>query len=553
MLLEHCLSPCVAGSLISSSTMLMYIMYIYLTRNVLDVFNCSPTDPDDGKTYLTAVFEECGVKGGVQMNLMPGAIIALLVYVLGYPTAVFVTLWRNRELIMEDQLLRAKGVGNDRLTNPRAYEMRKRYRNVYYQFRPDYIFWALVILGRKFLLAITLIMFNRNSSFQLAAALLVCFCCYAVQVRVNPYMSPGDYEASIKEHEQKAAAGEPIHVKLRTSIGKIESRGRKKVHKNIMTPSGRVDASAVLGLLTSWLFNYNTTEAVLLFACVIVALMGLMFAAQDGQPQFYSESRDAITSVALAVIILSILYFFFVVFTEITILYTEEQRRVALEKRQAAMRKKGVYAKDDKGGRSSETRKKDLAAAAAAMSSADLVAMTGPMEAAMNPLFLSGESSAAGITEAILAQETVPSQELWRLFQSSFIQIQDEIARVSHTVAEYKVAQQKLEAAAALLAESGIKTRLSEADRPMSIRQKKKAEFGPTSRVPSMSDGTDDGGGSSTPGGSFSTGGGTPKLAGSRGPGMGGGPGGMSRSASSAAMGGARTASLSQLRGGLKK
>jgi hypothetical protein len=530
-------------------TMLMYILYIYLTRNVLDVFNCSPTDPDDGKTYLTAVFEECGVPGGTQMTLLPWAIIALLVYVLGYPAAVGTLLWRKRELIMEDQLLRAKGVGNDRLTNPRAYEMRKRYRNVYYQFRPDYIFWALAILLRKFLLAVTLIMFNKNSSFQLAAALLIMFCAYAVQVRTSPYMSPGDYEASIKEHETKAAAGDPLHAKLRESIGKIESRGRKKVHRNIMTSSGKVDPSAVLGLLTSWLFNYNTTEAVLLFSAVIVALMGLMFAAQDASPSFYSESRDAITSVTLAVVVLSILYFFFVVFTEIGILYTEDQRRKALERRQASMRKKGVYSKDEKG-RSNETRKKDLAAAAAAMSHADMVAMTGPMEASMNPIFLSGGGqSAAGVMEAIMAQETVPSQELWRLFQSSFIQIQDEIAKVSHTVAEYKVAQQKLEAAAALLAESGIKTKLAEGDRPMSIRAKKKAEYGPTARTPSMGPG----GGVGTPdsyagGGDESPAIGTPKLnplSASRGS-MG------ARTSSQAAMMGGKTVSLTSLRG-LKK
>ena len=57
----------------------MYVMYIYLTRNVLDIFNCTPTDPPDGRTYLTAVFEECGIPGGTQLTLMPAAVVALLV------------------------------------------------------------------------------------------------------------------------------------------------------------------------------------------------------------------------------------------------------------------------------------------------------------------------------------------------------------------------------------------------------------------------------------------------------------------------------------------
>ena len=31
---------------------MFYFLYLYLTRSVLDIFNCSPTDPPDGKLYL---------------------------------------------------------------------------------------------------------------------------------------------------------------------------------------------------------------------------------------------------------------------------------------------------------------------------------------------------------------------------------------------------------------------------------------------------------------------------------------------------------------------
>jgi hypothetical protein len=31
---------------------MMYFLYLFLTRNVLDIFNCAPTDPSDGHTYL---------------------------------------------------------------------------------------------------------------------------------------------------------------------------------------------------------------------------------------------------------------------------------------------------------------------------------------------------------------------------------------------------------------------------------------------------------------------------------------------------------------------
>jgi hypothetical protein len=67
---------------------------------------------------VQVVFEECGKKGGVQLTLMPLAVIALVLYVIGYPLLVMYLLWRFRDEMREDQLLRAMGLGTTRLTNP---------------------------------------------------------------------------------------------------------------------------------------------------------------------------------------------------------------------------------------------------------------------------------------------------------------------------------------------------------------------------------------------------------------------------------------------------
>ena len=160
---------------------MLYVLYLYLTRTVLDVFDCSPTDPPDGKEYLDVVFEPCWEAGSLQVFLLPFACIALLVYVVGYPAWVLQKLYKNRHLVMEDQLLRAKGIGRDRLTNPRAYDFRKRYHKLYYHFRPDRWFWIEVILARKFFIAFTALMFNKNPAFQLSVALLVMFASCACQ------------------------------------------------------------------------------------------------------------------------------------------------------------------------------------------------------------------------------------------------------------------------------------------------------------------------------------------------------------------------------------
>jgi hypothetical protein len=88
------------------------------------------------------------------------------VYTAGYPILVGWLVLRGRMLIMEDQLLVAMGIGETRLTNPHCYDFRKRFQRLYYQFKPDFYFWILVILGRKFGIAFTSLMFRKNAAFQ---------------------------------------------------------------------------------------------------------------------------------------------------------------------------------------------------------------------------------------------------------------------------------------------------------------------------------------------------------------------------------------------------
>ena len=51
-----------------------------------------------------------------------------------------------------------------------------------------------------------------------------------------------------------------------------------------------------------------------------------------GYASYYADrGKDSVTSVVLAVIILSIIYFFTVLISEAYILYTEDQRRVVFQ------------------------------------------------------------------------------------------------------------------------------------------------------------------------------------------------------------------------------
>merc|ERR1719201_2331845 len=100
--------------MIGTSLILMYFGYLYITKSTLDVFNCGPTDPDDGHEYMEAVFVKCFEPGGLHMRLFPWAIFFFLLYCIGFPSLIAWILWRGKESAREDQLLRAQGKGDKR-------------------------------------------------------------------------------------------------------------------------------------------------------------------------------------------------------------------------------------------------------------------------------------------------------------------------------------------------------------------------------------------------------------------------------------------------------
>jgi len=147
----------------------------------------------------------CNVPGGFQESLVPYAVIFLILYTFGFPAWVFVTLRRHAQIVIEDQYLRARGVGAMRETNPDCYDIRKRYSRIYYQFKPRFApFWILVLITRKFWVAFAALMFRGSPSFQLAVILLVLFASIVLQVLWRPFMSTGEYPSVVKELDAMA-------------------------------------------------------------------------------------------------------------------------------------------------------------------------------------------------------------------------------------------------------------------------------------------------------------------------------------------------------------
>ena len=427
-----------AGSIaVSSILSIFYLMYIYLSKNVFDVMTCVPADPPDGQTYMTAgsaAMEPCGKPGGTQAKLLPWAISALIVYVLGYPVALAVFFFLKREVVMLDQLLRAKGVGDDPLTNPYALVTRRTMSRAYYAFKPDYYWWAILVILRKLCITCTFVMFAQTPAFQLAASILIVFLCYAAQVKYHPYMPPTEFDEVTRDHMLASLVPGSLHDRLHQLVKDVETRGRKAARKNLMSSSGRV---ARANAAVTWLFNNNTVEAILLFSAVIVNLMAIMYAAVE-KTAYADASLPSITAVIIVVLIVSITYFVVVLLGEIYMQCAIRRERKAIEKGKM----KGVSATD--------ARKQPMTTADVKKAAYEAARGARRMSTklAFNPMFNSaggggggtgaaspGVGAGAGGDDAsraaLFMQEEPPDRGLWMAFKKQYGELVTESATIT--------------------------------------------------------------------------------------------------------------------------
>ena len=86
-------------------------------------------------------------------------------YGIGLPMLFAAILWKYRGAIAADQQLRAKGEGETTLTNPHI-SVRRRYRKLYEDYKPEFKYWRLVLILRKLCLAIIGILMTGNPELQ---------------------------------------------------------------------------------------------------------------------------------------------------------------------------------------------------------------------------------------------------------------------------------------------------------------------------------------------------------------------------------------------------
>jgi len=249
---------------------------------------------------------------------------------LGYPAVVFSVLRWNKDLIKEDQLLRASGFGDSRVENPNAYEIRKRYHKLYYHFKPGKTYWILLVIGRKFGIAVASLVFADNPSFQLSTVLLVLFVAYVLQVQHRPFMSTAERESVLRHHKAKMESGDreeaQKHLELEERLKEIERRIKRerRLKKQGAMALEKVSAAK------QYFWDFNTVEQTLLACAILVCVAGIMFESPRFEERDDLEwQKDVLTYGVMIVIAFSIFYYLAIFISEALTALGIGQRTIA--------------------------------------------------------------------------------------------------------------------------------------------------------------------------------------------------------------------------------
>jgi hypothetical protein len=307
---------------------------------------------------------------------------------------------------------------------------------------------------RKLFVAFVCVVFNSNGSFQMAAITIVILCAYGLHLVSKPYMFVGNYEEVLRLHNE-AAFTSSLHARLRASIAGIESRGKKKVHKNLLTYDGKVDRKVLLSVLTGWFFDPNQVEAILLFICAVVSLMGVIVSSQVLASSSYVYAQEASSDVAEVLIIIGIVYAFAVVATEIYIFTTESFRAKNLIEKRRSSRSLKKHLGEDGEDVSGLQRRKSLRSPKAVDE-----ASLNMAEVAVNPLFASQKNldvspsasranpstpvSASAFQQAVQSFNEPPPKEAWNLIRDQFSTIAESNAALAGELMAAKAELDKL-------------------------------------------------------------------------------------------------------------
>lgn len=160
--------------------------------------------------------------------MLPFAAVSLVVYGLGVPVVMGITLVKNRARIQRDQRLWLRGKG-DSLADNMDFRVRRRYARMYQEFAAEFYWWRIVLMIRK-VCFLSVSTFATNPMFQTslvsvaraacggrvhhtwprtrAQALAILAVSFGLQQRITPFVSALEqHTVALKAYGIKDTAG----------------------------------------------------------------------------------------------------------------------------------------------------------------------------------------------------------------------------------------------------------------------------------------------------------------------------------------------------------
>jgi hypothetical protein len=212
-----------AAAVVTSITMSMvYFLYLTVCRAGFDVLNCQDTMPPTGKFYMVSMpLEECYKDGGMQLRLLPYAVLLLLVYGVGFPAGIAFIFALKKKTILADQSLRLQDKGDTYLNNPN-YGFRRACGQMYGMYQPKFVLWPTLILIRKIFLCAANVLFKENPTYQLSATLSIMFAAFIFQVKANPFLDVKEKARLMREQAEANILKEVLRLERQSMLVRVQ-------------------------------------------------------------------------------------------------------------------------------------------------------------------------------------------------------------------------------------------------------------------------------------------------------------------------------------------
>ena len=160
----------------------LFYTYFMVVKSALDVFDCVSSHGE--QVLRSSPNVKCDRSVGQYATVYPFAVLSLIIFGAGVPAVFGSVLFWYRSEIRADQEMKARGEGNSEVTNPNLW-VRRRFRKLYEDFKPETAAWRMVLMARKLFLAWASIMFNEYPMFQVRRCFFACgmMCaCYVLRM-----------------------------------------------------------------------------------------------------------------------------------------------------------------------------------------------------------------------------------------------------------------------------------------------------------------------------------------------------------------------------------